>query len=133
MQSEVYIFPAIFSYADDGITVEFPDVPGAITCGQTDAEALEMGQDVLGEMLYGMEERGLALPTPTPARDMAVAEDSVVTLVSVNLAVVRLRHRGRAVKKTLSIPQWLNEAAEAQHVNFSQVLQSALKELLGMG
>jgi predicted RNase H-like HicB family nuclease len=132
MHSETQLYPAVFSYAEDGVTVAFPDVPGAITCGQTEAEAVEMAEDVLGEMLYGLTERGLPLPTPTMAGKIPTAPGDIVVFISTNLAVVRLRHKDRAVKKTLSIPQWLNQAAEAKGVNFSQVLQMALKELLGV-
>ena len=129
---DFYIFPAVFNYADDGISVEFPDLPGCYTCGKDDEEALCMATAALELHLYGMERDGDAIPAATPISRLAVAEGQAVTLVRVNMRLARLEIRNKSVKKTLTIPQWLDEAASAHHINFSQVLQEALKHTLGV-
>lgn len=129
-QRDTYIYPAIFDYAEDGISVEFPDLPGCITCGDTDEEAIRMAEDALELYLYTSLEDGEALPLPTPAKDIACADDQVVVLVRANMLRARIDLDNTAVKKTLTIPRWLNTLAVKEGVNFSQALQAALKEIL---
>lgn len=74
-------YPAIFTYANDGISVEFPDLPGALTCGDDDAEALYMAKDCLALHLYGMETDGDELPAPTNATDIVVGAEQKVVIV----------------------------------------------------
>lgn len=127
-----YVFPAIFDYADDGISVEFPDLPGCLTCGDTEEEAREMAKEAMGLHLYGMEKEADEIPSPTSFRDIKVEDNQVVVLIEVWMPLVRDQVENQAIKKTLTIPQWLDEAARERKVNFSRVLQDALKELLGM-
>lgn len=127
-----YVFPAVFDYAEDGISVEFPDIPGCLTCGDTEEEALSMAREALALCLYGMEEDGEPIPEPTPAYKVKASEGQAVVLVDVWMPPFRDEMRERAVKKTLTIPKWLNDLAEANNVNFSRVLQTALKEYLGL-
>ncbi|MBD7937149.1 type II toxin-antitoxin system HicB family antitoxin [Cytobacillus sp. Sa5YUA1] len=127
-----YVFPAIFDYADDGISVEFPDLPGCLTFGNTDEEALEMAKEAMGLHLYSMEKDGDLIPNPTGFRDIRVESNQVVVLVEVWMPLLRDQVDNQAIKKTLTIPQWLDEAAKEKKVNFSRVLQDALKDLLGI-
>ena len=60
MKKDRYVYPAVFDYADDGISVSFPDLPGALTCGDTDEEALRMARECMALHLYGMEQIGRA-------------------------------------------------------------------------
>ena len=85
----------------------------------------------MGLHLYGMEQDGDEIPAPTPVRDLHPEEGGIVTLVEVFMPSIRDRAENRVVKKTLTIPAWLNREAEEAHVNFSQVLQDALKSYLG--
>ncbi|PAK55563.1 type II toxin-antitoxin system HicB family antitoxin [Paenibacillus sp. 7541] len=79
-------YPAIFTYADDGISVEFPDLPDALTCGDDDTEALYMAMDCLALHLYGMETDGDEIPAPTHASDIVVGADQKVVIINVRNA-----------------------------------------------
>lgn len=126
-----YIYPALFDYDTDGISVSFPDLRGCFSCGETDAEALRMGKDALRGWLLVSEEAGDPIPEPTSLKEVKIENPTQrCVLIEVNLAPHREAFENRAVKKTLTIPAWLNQAAERENLNFSQVLQSALKERL---
>ena len=127
MYKDVYIFPAIFDYADDGISIEFPDLPGCLSCASTDEEALYMAQDVLKGFLVCMEEENEEIPKPTPLKDIKEEENQRAVLIEVCVASLN-----KFVKKTLSIPYYLNVEAERAGINFSQALQVALKEKLNI-
>ncbi|WP_018131245.1 type II toxin-antitoxin system HicB family antitoxin [Effusibacillus pohliae] len=127
-----YIYPAIFDYAEDGISVEFPDLPGCLTCGDTDEEALHNAKEAMALHLYGMEQDGDPIPAPTPVSKLRTEENQAVVLVEVWMPPFRDEMEDRAVKKTLTIPKWLNDLAEEHKVNFSHVLQDALKRYLGV-
>lgn len=129
---ERYIYPAVFHYANDGISVSFPDLPGCLTSAHSDEEAFSMARDALSLHLFGLEEDDDLIPEPAQLRDISVGEDEVVVLVDVWMLPYRERMANRAVNKTLTIPKWLNELAEQQRVNFSQILQNALKQYLGV-
>ena len=126
-----YAYPAYLYYDKDGISVEFPDLPGCLPCGDTTEDALHNAKEAMGLHLYGMEQDGDEIPAPTPVRDLHPEEGGIVTLVEVFMPSIRDRAENRVVKKTLTIPAWLNREAEEAHVNFSQVLQDALKSYLG--
>lgn len=128
-----YIFPAIFEPGEKkGYTVSFPDLPGCITEGDNMEEALHMAKEALELHLYGMEEDQDEIPNPSRPEELKVPEKSFVSLVEVWMPIIRDEMDNKAVKKTLTIPKWLNDVAEKNNVNFSQVLQSALKEYLGI-
>ena len=127
-----YVFPAIFSIDPDGISVEFPDLPGCLTCGETEEEAMEMAKEALSLHLWGMEDDGDPIPQSSRLADLALDENQVVTLVEVWMPPFRDKMANKAVKKTLTIPKWLNDLAEQKQVNFSHILQSALKSYLGV-
>ncbi|HHW44452.1 type II toxin-antitoxin system HicB family antitoxin [Desulfofundulus thermobenzoicus] len=132
MAKDRYIYPAIFDYADDGISVEFPDLPGCYTCGDNDEEALRMAKEALALHLYGLEEDGYPIPEPSPVNKLKVEPNQVVVLVEVWMPPFRDEMKHRAVKKTLTIPKWLDDLAREHNVNFSHLLQNALKEYLGI-
>ena len=131
MDSNYYAFPAFFYYDSGGISIEFPDLPGCLPCGSTSEEAFRNAKEALGLHLFGMEQDGEAIPAPTPVQDLKPDEGGVVAMVEVFMPSIRDRINNRVVKKTLTIPAWLNREAEAAHVNFSQVLQDGLKSYLG--
>lgn len=125
-----YVYPAVFTPEDGLYNVTFPDLPDCFTCGDDLADALYMAADVLGGYLSLCEELGDPI---LPASDSAEApEGSTVSLILADTEQYRRLHSDRAVRKTLTIPSWLNEAAEARSVNFSQVLQEALREKLSL-
>lgn len=132
MVKDNYLFPAVLSVDRDGISVEFPDLPGCLTCGQTEEEAVEMAKEALQLHLYGMERDGDEIPSPAKIVDLALEKNQFVVLIEAWMPPFRDRMANRAVKKTLTIPKWLNDIAEQKQVNFSHVLQSALKGYLGL-
>ena len=125
------IFPAVFHQEEvGGYSVSFPDLPGCFSEGDTLQEAQSAAREALELHLYCMERDGEALPEPSD--HPATGENHLVVLVTAWMAAVREEMANRAVKKTLTIPAWLNEAAEHEGVNYSQLLQAALKERLGI-
>ncbi len=131
MYPNAYAFPAYFYYDEDGISIEFPDLPGCLPCAETTSEAFQNAKEALGLHLFGMEQDGDAIPTPTPVQKLHPDEGGVVTMVEVFMPAVRDRINNRAIKKTVTIPAWLNSAAEAAGISFSQVLQEGLRQRLG--
>lgn len=127
-----YFFPAIFTISPDGISVEFPDLPGCLTAGKTEEEAFRMAREALALHLFGMEQDWEPIPEPSKASSLKPAENQFVAVIEAWMPLVRDRASQRLVKKTLTIPEWLNELAEQQGINFSQLLQQALKQRLGL-
>jgi len=126
-----YVYPAIFSPSEDGgFTVSFPDVSGCYTEGDTLAEAIEQAKDALCLMLYDLEEREEAIPVPTSINDVTTEKNDIVSLVACDTLEYRKFFDKKAVKKTLTIPNWLNTMAERSDINFSAALQEALIEKL---
>ncbi|MCM3760582.1 type II toxin-antitoxin system HicB family antitoxin [Alkalihalobacillus oceani] len=130
-----YMFPAIFDPGTDGsegYTITFPDLPGCITEGSDLKEAMYMAKDALEGFLYSMEEDGEEIPVPSIPSAISVPEGGFVAIVNVWTDIVRDEVENKSIKKTLTIPKWLNDAGEAEKLNFSQLLQFAIKERLGI-
>lgn len=127
-----YVYPAIFTKEEKGYSIAFPDIEGANTCGDDLEDALEMAEDVLSLMLVDMENNNENIPTASAVKDIKTGSDEFVTLIRCDTDRYRRLLNSRAVKKTLSIPEWLNESATAAGINFSQVLQDALKRELNI-
>ena len=127
-----YIFPAIFDFAEDGISVEFPDLLGCLTCGDTQEEAWRMAKEAMALHLYGMEEENLPIPEPSPISNIKTKRNQVIVLIEAFMPGFRREMEQQSMKKTLTIPKWLNKMAEDENVNFSQILQDALKQRLGI-
>ena len=127
---ELYSYPAILYYDEDGISIEFPDLPGCLPCAKSTEEAIKNAKEALGLHLWSMERDNDEIPEPTDITKLTIEEKSIPLLVEVFMPPVRDRINNRVVKKTLTIPQWLNAEAERHGVNFSQVLQNGLKEYL---
>ena len=127
-----YVYPAIFHpNQDDGsITVTVPDLPGCITEGKDLADAIYMAGDAVAMWLWCTEDQHEAIPVPTLPPKVEAPE--FVNYVFADTDEYRRKHDNRAVKKTLSIPSWLNDRAMQAGVNFSQILQDALKERLNV-
>ena len=126
-----YVYPAIFKPEDGGqFSVIFPDLPGCHTCGDSIADGMFMANDALAFWLYRLEKKGEAIPDPTFIDAVICDDKDFVTYINCDTLEYQKRNNNKAVKKTLTIPQWLDEAANAAGVNFSQTLQDALKEKL---
>lgn len=132
MKKDRYIYPTIFSYADDGISVDFPDLPGCITCGDNDEEALHMAKEAMALHLYGIEEDQEDIPSPASPHHLHLKDNQVVVLIEVWMPPFRSEMENQSVKKTLTIPQWLDDIAKEHKVNYSKLLQEAIKDHLGV-
>ena len=125
-----YVYPAIFDYANDGISIEFPDLPGCLSCADTDEEALYMAEDVLGLWMLNMEEGKEEIPEPSKLNNIKIEPNQKTVLISVWMPTIRKAINNKSIKKTLTIPQWLDVMAREKDLNFSFILQEALKKEL---
>jgi predicted RNase H-like HicB family nuclease len=126
-----YVFPAVFiKEAEGGYSIHFPDVDGCYTQGEDMQDGLDMANDALCLMLYHLEEKQEPIPMPSDPLSLNVEDNAFISLVNCDTMEYRRFYDNKAVKKTLTIPAWLNTMAEQANVNFSQVLQIALKEKL---
>lgn len=126
-------YPAIFQLEDNGsYSVSFPDVPGCNTCGDDMEDAYAMAFDALGLMLEYMEDNKQPLPAPSAPGSIELEDGQFVVAIRFDMMEYKKKTSSKAVKKTLSIPEWLNEEALARNINFSQVLQDALMQKIGI-
>lgn len=125
------LYPAIFIPYGEGYTVEFPDLPGCVTQGDTLEEAFEMAADAASGWILTSIEAGENIPAPSK-RINIFEESAFFNLIVLDMEAYAKRYSNKAVKKTLTLPQWLNTLAEKSGVNFSKVLQDALKVKLGL-
>ena len=122
-----YVYPAIFTpEEDDSYSIVFPDLEGCYTCGDNLEDGIEMAEDALALVLYGYEKDGREIPAPSARSAFSVSGNDFVNFIACDTMKYRKMYNNKAVKKTLTIPEWLNEAASAMGLNFSQILQEAL-------
>ena len=125
-------YPALFHKAEEGgFWISFPDIPECLTEGDNMEEAYNMAIDALGLCLSDMEKNNIPFPAPSPVDKITVDADAVLVVIEFDMLAYKKRTSSRAVKKTLTIPEWLNEQAIQLNINFSQVLQDALMEKVG--
>lgn len=128
-----YFFPAVFTYEPGcEIAVEFPDL-GCATSGENDSNALLSARELLGCVLNGMEEDGETIPAPSALENIPLEPNERAVLVDVYMPSIRQARVNRSVNRTVTLPAWLNAAALERNINFSQVLQDALKKQYHLG
>ena len=131
---DFYNYIAILEYEEDGVHITFPDLPGCVSFGSDEAEAVKQARDVLALHLWGMEDDGETPPASSTIKSISssrsLGENETYLLVEAFMPAIREKIANRFVKKTLSIPAWLNAQAEHYGINFSQTLQKALKQEL---
>ena len=120
-----FIYPAIIHDDSDGFWAEFPDLEYTSNTGATLTELITNAQEAMELYILGALEDGQSLPTPTSVRNLPCTDSSYPTLVQTD---IDLGKNSKSIKKTLTIPAWLNERALEKGVNFSQLLQEALVE-----
>ena len=121
-------YPAVFHPEEQGYSVSVPDLDGCFSQGETVAEAVEMIEDAIGLYLDGEK----AVPAASRPEDIKLRQPDFIVMIPYDDLAYKRRHDTRAVKKTLTIPAWLNEAAESEHINFSGILQEGLKKRLNI-
>lgn len=128
-----YVYPAIFTLEDNRLySVRFPDIDGCYTSGDDLQDAFEMAEDALALMLFHYEQENRDIPEASTLNSFDTSTNEFVNYVSCDTIEYQKRNNNKAVKKTLSIPEWLNELATSKGINFSQVLQDALRSQLGV-
>lgn len=128
-----YVYPAIFEKEPEGgYSVYFPDIEGCYTQGEDLAEAVENAEDALCLALYDLEEKNAAIKEPSDISALTVKDGDFTSLVSCDTIEYRRYFDNKAVKKTLTIPNWLNVMSERANINFSAVLQKALMQELNI-
>ncbi len=131
---DYYRYHAIFTYEENGIHIVFPDLPGCVTFGADEEEAIRMAKEVLALHIYGMEQDGEDIPAPSTLKSLTKSEklesNETFFLVEVFMLPFREKINNRLVRKTLSIPYWLNAEAKKRGINFSHALQTAIKQQL---
>ncbi|HAP5609217.1 TPA: type II toxin-antitoxin system HicB family antitoxin [Enterococcus faecalis] len=128
----MFLYYAIFNFDDDGINVSFPDLDGAFTGGADMHEALFLAKDLLAGWLINAQDDGESLPVPSAPSDFHIDQNDLVVPIEVNLDIYRAKFDNQLIKKTLTIPKYLNIEAEALGINFSQTLTEALKDKLSV-
>jgi len=123
-----YVYPAILDADGEKIGVTVPDLPGCHTYGKDKADALFMAQDAIAMWLWNAENNNY--PIPQASETLSTGSGETLTLIAADTDEFRKSNDTRAVKKTLSIPMWLNYQAEKANAPFSQILQQGLKEYL---
>lgn len=129
MKNQLTVFPAIFTFDGKYYNVDFIDLKGCSTFGDSIQNAYLMAQDAMGLYLDNLTN----FPEPTlDISHIILQENQLVSFVSIDMDEYRKKFNNKSIKKTLTIPEWLNYLSEKNNINFSQVLQEALKEKLGI-
>ena len=129
MKNQLTVFPAIFTFDGQYYNVDFIDLKGCSTFGNSIQDAYAMAQDAMGLYLDNMTN------FPKPSLDfsnISLKENQFVSFISIDMDDYRRKFNNKSVKKTLTIPEWLNYLAEKNNINFSQLLQEAIKGKLNI-
>ena len=125
-----YVYPVILTSEEGGFLADFPDIESCYTQGDNLADALEMAKDVLSLRLCAYENDKKSIPQASLKQEFILNENQIISLVSADTMEYRKMWDNKSVKKTLTIPAWLNTIAEKNEINFSAILQKALKDEL---
>lgn len=129
MKSQLTVYPAIFTFDGKHYNVDFIDLKGCSTFGDSIQNAYFMAQDAMGLFLDELVD----FPKPTlDVSNIKLHKNQFISFVSIDMDDYRKKFNNKAIKKTLTIPAWLNYLSEKNNINFSQVLQDALKEKLNI-
>lgn len=127
------VYPAIFTpYEEeepDGYVVQFPDLPGCVTGGDDMAEAIFMAEDAASGWVLGELEEGNPVPEASRLEDVMTEEGQFVNMIMLDMDAYAARYGKNAVKKTLTIPAWMNTFVEENGISCSRILQDALGKM----
>ena len=119
-----YIYPALFKTNDDGIIVTFPDLEDTFTDGETMQEAFENAEDVLNLMLWNREEENATIPPPSTPEKILVPRGATLAY--------RKQHDQKTIRRSVTLPRWLDSIAREHNINFSQLMQNAIRRECGI-
>lgn len=122
-----FVYPAIFEQNEDGsYTITYPDLPGCISEGKTLSNAIDMAQKALIQWLEYLHDENQLIPIATDIKHLTVQADQFINLIKVEI------RNNKAVRRTVSIPSWLDTEATNAGISLSKILQDALKERLNI-
>lgn len=128
-----YCYPAVFTPEENGqYSINFPDLESCYTCGDSLTDGIIMAEDVLAFILYEYEKENKPIPAPSSVDKILLDPGEFVNFIACDTLSYRKMHSNKSIKKTLTIPEWLNDSAEKAGINFSSVLQDALKQRLNI-
>lgn len=132
------VYPVIFTQSENVILVEVPDLE-ILTEGKKIANAIDMARDAIGLKLISLEDDSIEIPSPTNLFDVSIENatfveegKSYVSMIDVDITEYRKKVDNKAVRRNITLPNWLNVEAEKAHINVSKVTQEALMEKLGV-
>lgn len=127
-----YIYTALFTPIEDGsgYYAKVPDLPGCITTGSSLSDAIEQITDAMSAWLVVAEDEGESIVPPTPQDELVTEPGTICSLISADTIDYRAKTDTRAVRKNVSLPNWMVQLADKRGINCSQVLQDALRSLL---
>ncbi len=122
-----YVYPAIFHENEDGsFTIVYPDLPGCISEGKSLGNAVYMAQSALTQWIGYLTDKKLEIPSPSNLQNITVSENEFVNFIRADI------RDNRAVKRTVSIPKWMDDQVTEAGLSLSRVLQEALKSKLNI-
>ena len=124
--NSIFYYPAVFQKEEVGYSVWVPDIQGCVSQGDTFDEAMEYIKDAIGICIDLVVQNGNVPPKATEPNGIELEPDQFVAVVSFDFDEYQKKHGEKSVKKTLTLPAWLNTLSERKNINFSQVLQNAL-------
>lgn len=127
-----YIFPAIIKLVDESYEVRFPDIENCFTFGDDLEDALDSARDVLELCLYDMEQDNIPIPEASGIKDIKLSGNESIAWINIWMIPVRDKMENKSIKKTVTIPKWINDIGVENNLNFSQILQAAIKEKIGI-
>jgi predicted RNase H-like HicB family nuclease len=120
-----YVYPAIFhKNEDESYTIVYPDLPGCISEGKTLGNAMYMAQSALTQWIGYLTDKKQKIPKASSVQEVKTSADEFVNLICADVK------DGRAVKRTVSIPKWMDDKVVQSGLSLSRVLQDALSERL---
>ena len=125
----IKVYPAII-HKEDGYWVEFPDLEGCQTCGDSLEEVIELAEEALGLYLASLIEDGKCLPDVSDLSDVKSDYSSEATYIYTDID--KYRRKTKPIKKMVSIPEWMANEAEKNKLSLSKVLQDALKQKISV-
>ena len=129
-KTERYVYPAIFTYEpEQEIAVVFPDLNFA-TSGIDETDALLSARDLLGCVLFGLEEDKEEIPSASALNELKLKKNEKAVLVDVFMPSVRMASANHPISRTVTLPAWLNALALEHKINMSKLLQEAIKTQL---
>lgn len=134
-RKDYYVYPAVLSYEEgQEIAVTFSDLVGCATSGETEAAAIACAKEALSLHLYGMEQDNEEPPTPSSIAEIQkdLEPGECIVMIEVFMPSIRMSQANKSVNRTVTLPAWLNNRALECGINFSAVLQDALKQQLNM-